>query len=190
MVQGGEAKSLMDYLRTVPDPRRRQGRRYPLAGILAMLILAALQGESFLRGMWLWAQAHQEKLLWPLGFWAVGRLPALGTVWRLLSKLDEEALAQAVSAWAVGWGLSEAISVDGKCLRGSKREGERALRVVTAAAQQVGAVLQQTGSQGDDLEAAIALLETLPLEGQVVSLDAGLLQRRVVETVVRKKGAT
>jgi hypothetical protein len=25
-------KRLLDYLRTVPDPRRRQGRRYPLAG--------------------------------------------------------------------------------------------------------------------------------------------------------------
>ena len=27
----GSGKSLLDYLRTVPDPRRRQGRRYPMA---------------------------------------------------------------------------------------------------------------------------------------------------------------
>ncbi|MCS7261563.1 MAG: transposase family protein [Anaerolineae bacterium] len=41
-------KSLLDYLRTVPDPRQAQGRRYPLAGLLAVLILAALQEESSL----------------------------------------------------------------------------------------------------------------------------------------------
>ncbi|MGC8877720.1 MAG: transposase family protein [Anaerolineae bacterium] len=76
-----EKKSLLDYLGTVPDPRRRQGRRYPLAGVLAVLILAALHGESSLRGMWQWAQAHQDLLLKPLGFEARGRLPGLTTLW-------------------------------------------------------------------------------------------------------------
>jgi|GEM_PF-2771465 hypothetical protein len=36
-VEGG----LIACLRDIPDPRRRQGRIYPLAGILMMLILAA-----------------------------------------------------------------------------------------------------------------------------------------------------
>lgn len=122
----------MDYLRGIPDPRSRQGRRYPLPGILAMLILASLQGEKYLRGMWVWAQAHQEKLLEPLDFLAVGRLPALATIWNLLAQLDVEALEQ---------------------------EGLQALQVVTAAAQQMKIVLRQSGVEGDELDAAIALLE-------------------------------
>jgi len=189
MEEGKAAKSLLEYLDMVPDPRRCQGRRYLLRGILAMLILAALQGESSLRGMWMWARAHQEQLLEPLGFWAAGRIPGLGTVWGVISRLDGEALAQAMGEWAAGWGMTGRLCVDGKTLRGSKRQAEAALRVVTAAAQEVGAILEQTGSAGDELEAAIALLDRLPLAGQVVSLDAGLLQRRVVEKVVEKKGA-
>jgi hypothetical protein len=45
-------KRLLDYLRTMPDLRCRQGRRYPSAGLWALLILAASHGESHLRGMW------------------------------------------------------------------------------------------------------------------------------------------
>jgi|GEM_PF-5389636 len=33
----GRGKSLLDYLRTVPDLRRQQGWRYPLVGLLALL---------------------------------------------------------------------------------------------------------------------------------------------------------
>lgn len=44
-------ESLLGRLRALPDPRRRQGRRYPLASVLGLLILAALHGETSLRGM-------------------------------------------------------------------------------------------------------------------------------------------
>lgn len=65
----------------------------------------------------------------------------------------------------------------------------KTLRVVTGAAQQVGAVLQQNGADGDEVEAVTGVLKQVPFEGQVVSLDAGLLQRRAVKTVVAKQGA-
>lgn len=180
--------SLLAQLSTVPDPRQRQGRRYPLAGLLAILILAALHGHSSLRGMWLWAQAHQHLLLEALGFGTRGRLPALTTLWYVLQRLDVGALLQAVNAWAQGWGEARVLSLDAKCLRGSKRGELPAVQVLVVAAQQLGVVLQQRGVAGDVLEAALALLEEIPLEGKVVSVDAGLLQRRLVEQVV-KKGA-
>jgi hypothetical protein len=49
-------------LRDIRDPRRRQGRIYPLASILTMLTLAAVNGESTLRGMWKWAEQHWERI--------------------------------------------------------------------------------------------------------------------------------
>lgn len=168
-----EQRSLLDYLRMVPDPRGRQGRRYPLAGLLAILILAALHGQSSLRGMWLWAQAHQPLLLGALGFGTRGRLPALTTLWNLLQRLDVGALIRAVNAWAQGWGEVTVLSLDAKWLRGSKRGELAAVQVLVVAAQQLGVVLQQRGVEGDVLEAALALLEEIPLEGKVVSVDAG-----------------
>jgi hypothetical protein len=46
-------ESLLGRLQTLPDPRHRQGRRYPLAALLGLLVLGALHGETSLRGIWL-----------------------------------------------------------------------------------------------------------------------------------------
>ncbi len=137
----------------------------------------------------MWAQEHSSLLLWPLGFWDVGRIPALDTFWSLLRRLDVEALLRAVNEWLAAWSGVERISVDEKVLRGSKREGKPALMVLAAAGQRVGLVLEQLEvNGGDKTAAALALLERIPVEGKVVTMDAGLLQRPVVEAVVKKGG--
>jgi hypothetical protein len=46
-MRSGGGKSLLDYLGMTPEPRRR----YPLDGLSAVLIQAALHGESSLRRM-------------------------------------------------------------------------------------------------------------------------------------------
>jgi hypothetical protein len=46
----------------IPDPRRRQGRIYPVVNILIMLILAAVNGQRSLRGMLGWAEAHWRQI--------------------------------------------------------------------------------------------------------------------------------
>ncbi|MCS7260736.1 MAG: transposase family protein [Anaerolineae bacterium] len=159
-------KSLLDHLRAVPDPRQRQGQRYPLAGLLAVLILAALHGQSSLRGMWLWARAHQQLLLQPLGFGARGRLPALTTLWNLLQRLDVGALLQAMNTWARDWGAVTVTSLDTRHLHTGKRGELPAVQALVLTAQQLAAVLQQRGVKGDALEAALALLEEIPLEAR------------------------
>jgi len=185
----GERRSLLAYLREVPDPRGRQGRRYRLECLLAILILAALNGEQSLRGMWVWAQHHAEMLIEELQMWEVGRIPALDTFWNLMRRLDVEAFLRAVNRWLAAWEGVESLSLDEKVLRGSKREGEQALQVITAFAQRLGRVLEQVEvPEGDQTKAALALLEGVPLEGKVVTMDAGLLERPVVKTIVEKGG--
>jgi hypothetical protein len=61
-------RSLLEALGAVPDPRGRHGRRYPTRSLLAVLIMAAMNGESSLSGMWLWARAHAELLTARLRF--------------------------------------------------------------------------------------------------------------------------
>ena len=128
MKEKGEKRSLLAYLREVPDPRGRQGRRYRLEYLLAILILAALNGEHSLRGMWVWAQHHAEMLIEELQMWDVGRIPALDTFWNLMRRLDVEALLRAVNRWLAAWEGVESLSLDEKVLRGSKREGEKPSR--------------------------------------------------------------
>ncbi len=180
--------SILEALRQVPDPRGRRGRVYPLHGMLAILLLAAMNGETTLRGMWQWGKLRAERLLRyeALGLWASG-YPALSTVWTVLQRIDAEALVTALGALLPE---KEHYMVDGKALRGSKRRaGAGALWVLTVAGQELGAVLAQRELEGkDELTVALALLEEMPLEGKVVSADAGLLKAPLVQKVVEKGG--
>jgi hypothetical protein len=74
------AKTVSQALKEIPDPRKRQGRQYPLYGLLAVLVLAAMQGERSLRRIWQWASDREALLLmYPsLGFRAVKRIPGFG----------------------------------------------------------------------------------------------------------------
>lgn len=177
--------SLLARLSCLHDPRHRQGRRYPLSALLGLLILAALHGQSSLRGMWLWARARWQPLWAPLGF-RKSHPPALSTLWYAVARLDVESLERVLGDWSER-GLpqdSQRVSLDGKTLRASRREGQSALRVVAAVAQELKLVLkQQPCAEGDELAAALALLRHLPLSGRLVSIDAGLLQRPLVEAI-------
>ena len=44
-------RTVLGLLRQIEDPRSRRGRIYPLWGVLAILMLAAMDGETSLRGM-------------------------------------------------------------------------------------------------------------------------------------------
>lgn len=186
-----DRRSLLGRLRAVPDPRRRQARVYPLPGLIAMLVLAAAAGESSLRGMWVWCVERWETIGDQLGFWDVGRPPALGTVWKVMGKVDLEKLDTVFAEWSCQELEAQegAVTIDGKTLRGSKRYEETALQVVTAAGQDLKKVLGQSQvEKGDWIAAALEVLSTLPLERKVVTMDAGLLQRSVARTVVEKGG--
>jgi len=193
MEEGISSESLLGKLGQVQDPRSRQGRRYPFPGLIALLILGALDGESSLRGMWMWGCKRWRKIASPLGFVGNPRPPVYGTVWYLLSMLDAEVLEQVFGEWMRSWAeeRSRTVSVDGKVLRGSHREGpaEPALEVVTAVSQEFKRVLGQQGvGEGGQIAAALRLLTAIPLQGKLVVADAGLLCRPLVDRVLEQGG--
>lgn len=161
-------------------------------GLLAVLILAAMHGETSLRGMWLWGKARADRLKqcpW-LGLWGNDRFPALSTFWQVVQELDADALEAALRQWD-GMAQESALSLDGKHLRGSRREGEAALRVMAVAGQRVRQIVSQCAVEdNDETEAALKVIAGIPLEGKVVSADAGLLRRPLVQAVVQKGGHT
>jgi len=187
-------ESLLDRLRKVPDPRFRRGRVYPLYGLLAVLILAAMQGENSLLGMWQWAKEREDKLVnyKPLGLWARPCLPSLGTFWYALQKIDAGELERMLLEWVACWEEERAYAIDGKTLRGSKRGGgQKALQVLVIVGQELRGVLgQRLVESGGELEAALQLLEEVPLEGKIVSADAGIMKATFAQKVVEKGGAT
>jgi len=183
-------QSLLALLARLPDRRRRQGREYPLAAVLGMLVLAAINGEHSLRGMWLWARARWGRIWAPLGFLSPKK-PGQSTIWTIVAGLDTAQLEALLGEWieARQGQDDQRVSIDGKALRGSRRHHEGALHVVEVVGQRVKLVLgERESAQSEDLAAALALLEQLPLEGRVVTTDAGLLHREFAQAVLKRGG--
>ncbi len=115
--------------------------------------------------------------------------PVYGTLWRILALWDMAQVEQALSRWLQGVG-GEAISVDEQRLGGSRRrDGAPALAVVAAAAHGMRIVLRRAGvEEGNVTEAALKLLQGMPLEGKVATRDAGLKHRQVASAIIAKGG--
>ena len=115
-------QSLLEMLAQMPDPRSKYGRRYPLTSLITAIILAALNGQSSLRGIWLWVKAHSDLITMHLPFHR-NRIPALETFRTLLCRLDASLLLEIFNRWLKAVN-SEPISIDERVLRGSKRDDE------------------------------------------------------------------
>lgn len=158
-----------------------------------MLVLAGLNGQKSLRSMWLWSRKRWLVISRPLGFTGQAQAPSYGTVWYALSKLPIDDLEKESRAWASQLNQTEVEgwSVDGKVLRGSRRvqPSEAALQVVTMVAQTLGRVMGQEVAEGEDpVAATLQLLQAVPLQGKLVTMDAGLLHREVANTIVEQGG--
>lgn len=182
--------SLLGGLAALPDPRRRQGRRYPLPAILGLVLLGMLHGRDSLRGSWVWARQHWSLLWRPLG----GRsphFPSYNTVRTLLLALDADDVDRRLHPWLERF-LDHplgGISADGKVLRGSKRDQLPALHVVSLVAHDCASILaQRQAVDGDEVGALLVLLTEVPLAQRTISMDAGLLSGAVTQTITQQQG--
>jgi hypothetical protein len=115
---------LLAALDQIPDPRRRQGRRYPLAHLLLLAVLAVLAGATSYRGILVFMAVHRERLNAVFGT-TLRRAPAVNTLRAVFQALDPAALEAAFRQHARG--LNEAaappgprvIALDGKTLKRS-----------------------------------------------------------------------
>lgn len=182
--------SLLGCLASLPDPRRRQGRRYPLPVLLGLVLMGMLHGRDSLRGGWVWAHQHWSHLWRPLG----GRsphFPAYNTVRTLLLSLDPDDVDRRLQPWLERF-LDHplgGVSADGKVLRGSKRDSAPAFHVVSLVVHESASILaQRQALDGDEVAALLALLTDVPLAQRTVSMDAGLLTGAVTQTITHQQG--
>jgi hypothetical protein len=184
------AESLLGRLQTVADPRRAN-RQYPLAGILGALILGMLNGQTSGSGAWDWARQHWGQIWRSLGFHSP-HCPVYSTVWNLLRTLDAEALDQVIVTWleAVLDHPGGGLSVDGKTLRGRRRGPLAGLKLVSLFQHELGVVLgqQQVPAGTGEQPTALTLLRGTPLQGRVVTLDAGLLNAEATQVITTGGG--
>ncbi|MCY0939733.1 ISAs1 family transposase [Streptomyces sp. H34-S4] len=174
----------------MPDPRGRRGARYPAVALLATAAAAVLAGAKSLLAIGEWAADAPQQVLAGLGYrpdplTGVIRPPHGATLRRLLARADGDALDSAIGQYlqhrrtppgpAAGdrSAVRRVIAVDGKTLRGSRTPDRPAIALL-AAMDHTGSVLaqRQVADKSNEIPAFRPLLDTLDLDGAVITADA------------------
>jgi predicted transposase YbfD/YdcC len=172
--------TLVDVLKQVPDPRKRQGRRHRWLTLLCLIVAALASAHRTPRAIARWVGEHREELFAVLPP-TVSRLPSEATIRRALALLDVAVLEQALRAFdpeapdtAAGPpDALQGVALDGKAIRGVGRDGH-ACHLVSLVQHDDARVLGQVAValKRDERSAVPELLAGRDLSGKVVTLDA------------------
>lgn len=186
-----EWRGLYDRLCQLEDKRKRRGRRYPLALVLLLVVLAKLCGENEVRGIAEWVRLRKSWWREALDV-TLTRFPHWTTYSRILSTaVDIEAFETLVGQFFQQCSANnEALALDGKTLRGTITPVQTGVHLVSVYAVETGAVVRQVAvaDKSNEIVAASGVLDTLPLAGRVVTGDAMFTQRALSEQIVQAGG--
>lgn len=183
--------SLYEALQKVPDPRRGQGRRYELALILCLLVLAKLAGQKTLSGATEWIRHRGASLAKSFGLPRTS-MPCQMTYCNVLARVDGKQLDAILSACFVKWEAQSRcgnepsrlqtpqgqadhahLAIDGKTLRatGSQPHPIHQLSCYEVA---TGIVLWHRDIQEkqNEISALKPLLAASLIKGRILTLDA------------------
>jgi predicted transposase YbfD/YdcC len=189
------AGTLLDYLQQIPDPRGRQGRRHPLAAMLAAVVCGLLCGARGYAPIAQWLHAQPVEVWHLLGF--LRRPPKKGAFRKLLMRIVPQMFEEAVGRWVDGVMAQlprpsepQALAIDGKALCGTLQPHQRTVHLLAAFDHHTGYVLSQmpVDDKTNEAKTALELLKGLVLQGRVVTGDAMFCQRDVCQVIVDSGG--
>jgi len=191
--------SLLTVLAAVPDPRGRRGKRHPLTAILAMAVAATLCGAKSYAAIADWGRNYGPAFAQALGFTRL-KTPCAACLFLLFRRLDRPALEASLARWAEAVlaalppqdGELEALAIDGKTVRGAKKQGALDVHLLSVLSHRLGLTLgqQAVADHTNEIGAMPAVLADLILAGRVVTADAMHCQRDTAQTIVAKGGTT
>lgn len=187
-------RPLIEVLREVPEVRSRQGRRHPLDAILALACAAMRCGCRSYSAVAEWGRTYDRRLIQALGF-DKQPTPCAATLFHVFRRLDHTDLEARLGAWAETVLQAtlptaptdlEAVAIDGKTLRGSRKQGAPGTHLLSAVSHRLGLTLAQLGvdDKTNEITAAPTILAGLVLQGRVITVDALLTQREIAQTIV------
>ena len=188
---------LIEHIALLVDPRGRRGRRHPLVAMVALAVAATLCGYRSYTAMAEWGRTYGDVLGQALGF-TRRQTPCAATFYHLFRRLEREALEACLSRWetAVLAALPgdtaplPALAIDGKTLRGSRKQGAPLTHLLSAVSHRLGLTLGQVAvdEKTNEITAIHTLLEGLLLEGWVVTMDALLTQQKIAQAILDAGG--
>lgn len=190
-------RPLIEVFAAMPDFRKPRGKRHPLAAIFALACCAMLCGARSYSAIAEWGRNYGTRIAQALGF--THSTPCAATLHTIFRHVDRDEFEAHLGTWAdsIVGSLPDAparrgpaVALDGKTLRGSKKQGAPGTHLLSALAHQVGVTLAQhaVDDKTNEITAVETLLQRLVLDGRIVTMDALLTQRHVAQTIVDKGG--
>jgi uncharacterized protein (DUF1684 family) len=181
---------LLTLFSELPDPRRDQGKMYPLAPILLFTVLGMLAGARSYRQVHAFIRTHLDRLNSAFGL-SLRRAPAYSSVRFILHGLDAAEIERAFRAHAAGLAdapaegtsVPAAVAIDGKTLRGSfdAFHDRKAAHLLSAFAADGQIILGHLAiaEKSNEIPAAQEMIATLGLTGRLFTLDAMHCQKNL-----------
>ncbi|HWS85340.1 MAG TPA: ISAs1 family transposase, partial [Ktedonobacteraceae bacterium] len=176
LFQKGALVSIYEIFATIPDPRRRQGRRYELAYLLTCLVAALLCGRNSTLAVAEWCRDEQ-----PLLEEVFGRrkyyCPDDSLYRKLLPRLDVSQVEGALADWirmTLVASADDPIALDGKTVRGAGTDEKQAPHLLSFRTHHSQETLLQieVEEKTNEIPIALAYLAALPVAGRVFTADA------------------
>jgi predicted transposase YbfD/YdcC len=181
--------TLLEIFSHIKDPRRGEGKLYPLPQIPMFCLLAMLAGATSYRKMHEFIMAHFRRLsvLFPS---TMLKAPCYAQIRNILAGLEPTDMEQAFRLHAEGLSGSGAdgrtqLAVDGKSLRGSfdalKAKKATQILSVFATAGRIILAHVELDDKTDEIPVAQALIAELHLEGCLFTFDALHCQKKTFQ---------
>jgi len=191
-------QSLWEHYFGLNDPRIAKGRRHPLACVLSICTLATLCGARGPRAIAHFAgNLNQTQLRLLRCHRKRGtqdyEAPSESTIRRVLSRLPAGQFDKAVIAWMEAHDPRplKQLAVDGKTVKQAQATDGRPVHLLAAVSTESGRLCAQrpVTDHSNEITALQPMLESLPLDGVVVSADAMQAQQKAARFLVQEKGA-
>lgn len=175
------------------DPRMTGKCTFLLSEIFLVIFTATLCGITSFRGMEVFGENELEWLRFYLPF--ANGIPSHDTIRRVCNMMkptEVMAYCQALLADLKQVKAGKHISIDGKAIQGYfETPGNRLVLSVSAYCVEGGISLSQVithnelGKEEGEYQATIKLLDLLELQGKVITADAGMCHRVIIDKITQ-----
>jgi predicted transposase YbfD/YdcC len=182
-----------EFFEEVPDFRLNRKKRHKLSDILMLSLCAVLSGADDFEEMQNYGKQKESFLRTFLDL--PNGIPSHDTINRVYNRLDTDKFAHCLHRWSkelLDFMDYYQINIDGKVLRATGKEGKKhaGICLVSAWAQRQRLVLGQkkVDSKSNEKKAIPELIDSLDLQGALVSIDAIACSEKTATSITDKGG--